>query len=264
MPMRTIQRSISRQRARIAPLLDVLAHLDVLGLPVVGLHRAVELVGPAVAQREQVERGRLASADDALGRQRRLGLGLVEHEGACAERVCGLQSGPPEGSVGGGRGGAGCPFHRGRSNGRESSRPGSGRVGHYRCGTAPGSHRTSLASAPCSRTLRAVPDGSQRARRSPAPARATCDRCRTPRQQGVRAVRVRQRKLHAGAMRGEHAPGDPAAARLHSPQHAGSPGASVRSNESTSGSARSTTSHGTGPHRCSPQAGATARSGSQT
>ena len=45
------------QGARIAPLLDVLAHLDVLGLPVVGLHRAVELVGPAVAQREQVEGG---------------------------------------------------------------------------------------------------------------------------------------------------------------------------------------------------------------
>ena len=42
------------------------------------------------------------------------------------------------------------------------------------------------------------------------------------------AVRVRQRKLHAGAMRGEHAPGDPAAARTHPPQHARRPAPRAR------------------------------------
>ena len=150
------------QGARIAPLLDVLAHLDVLGLPVVGLHRAVELVGPAVAQREQVERGRLASADDALGRQRRLGLGLVEHEGACAERVCGLQSGPPEGSVGGGRGRRLSFSPRTFQRAREQS------TGLRPCGPLP--LRDSAGISPdfagiraLPRTLRAVPDGSQRA-----------------------------------------------------------------------------------------------------
>ena len=40
---------------RVAPLLDVLAHRDVLRLPVVGLHRPVEIVGPLVFQREEVE-----------------------------------------------------------------------------------------------------------------------------------------------------------------------------------------------------------------
>ena len=75
-----------RQRGAVAPLLDVTRHRDVLGLPVVGLHRAVQLVRPAVAQREQVERHRLAAADHALGRQRRLGLLAVEHERAVRRR----------------------------------------------------------------------------------------------------------------------------------------------------------------------------------
>ena len=39
----------------VAPLLDILAHRDVLRLPMVGLHRPVQIVGPLVFQREQVE-----------------------------------------------------------------------------------------------------------------------------------------------------------------------------------------------------------------
>ena len=69
-----------------APLLGVALHRDVLGLPVVGLHRPVELVRPAVAQRQQVERVGHASADHALAGERRLGLGRVEHERPLSER----------------------------------------------------------------------------------------------------------------------------------------------------------------------------------
>ena len=76
-----------RQRRVAAPLLDVRCHRDVLGLPVVGLHRPVQLVRPAVPQRQQVERHRLAAADDALGRERGLRLGLVEDERPGADRV---------------------------------------------------------------------------------------------------------------------------------------------------------------------------------
>ena len=65
----------------VAPLLDVLAHRDVLRLPVVGLHRAVEIVGPLVLQREQVEGHRRAAVDDPLGGKRGFGLGLIEDEG---------------------------------------------------------------------------------------------------------------------------------------------------------------------------------------
>ena len=55
MPIRTIHRSISESAVSLAPLLDVALHRDVLGLPVVRLHRPVELVGPAVLQRQQIE-----------------------------------------------------------------------------------------------------------------------------------------------------------------------------------------------------------------
>jgi hypothetical protein len=64
----------------VAPLLDVLAHRDVLGLPVVGLHLAVKVVGPLVFQRKEVERHRLAAVDDALGGKRSFRLRLVEDE----------------------------------------------------------------------------------------------------------------------------------------------------------------------------------------
>ena len=51
---------------RVAPLLDVLAHRDVLRLPMVRLHRLVEIVGPLELQGEDVEVGNLATVDDAL------------------------------------------------------------------------------------------------------------------------------------------------------------------------------------------------------
>ncbi len=64
----------------VAPLLDVLAHRDVLGLPMVGLHRPVKVVGPLVFEREKVEGHRLAPVDHPLGRKRSFRLGLVEDE----------------------------------------------------------------------------------------------------------------------------------------------------------------------------------------
>ena len=65
----------------IAPLLDVLAHRDVLGLPVVGLHLAVKIVGPLVFKGEQVEAHGLATIDDFFGGKRGLGFVLIEDEG---------------------------------------------------------------------------------------------------------------------------------------------------------------------------------------
>jgi hypothetical protein len=66
MPIRMIQRSTSESGLLVAPLLDVLAHRDVLRLPMVGLHRAVEVVGPLVLQRQEIEGHRLAAVDDRL------------------------------------------------------------------------------------------------------------------------------------------------------------------------------------------------------
>ena len=64
----------------IAPLLDVFAHRDILGLPVVGLHLAVKIVGPLIFQREQVEAHGLTTVNHAFGGKRSFSLGLVEDE----------------------------------------------------------------------------------------------------------------------------------------------------------------------------------------
>ena len=64
----------------VAPLLDVLAHRDVLRLPVVRLHFPIQLVGPLVFQREQIEGHGLATVDDLLRGKRGLSLLLVEVE----------------------------------------------------------------------------------------------------------------------------------------------------------------------------------------
>ena len=75
-----IQRSMSETTFVVAPLLDVLLHRDVLRLPVVGLHRPVEVVGPLVLQREEVEAHGLAAIDDSLGGEGGFGLRLIEDE----------------------------------------------------------------------------------------------------------------------------------------------------------------------------------------
>ena len=64
----------------VAPLFDVLAHGNVLRLPVVGLHRAVEIVGPLVFQGEEVEAHGLATVDDFFGREGGFGFFLIEDE----------------------------------------------------------------------------------------------------------------------------------------------------------------------------------------
>ncbi len=68
-----------------APLLDVLLHRDVLRLPMVVLHRLVEVVRPGVFEREDVEEHGFLAVDDLLGVVGEFGLGLVEGEGAGAE-----------------------------------------------------------------------------------------------------------------------------------------------------------------------------------
>ena len=69
----------------VAPVLAILLHLDVLGLPVVGFHLFVDVVGPSVFQGEDVEKHGLAAIDDAFGGVGSLGLVAVEDEGAVSE-----------------------------------------------------------------------------------------------------------------------------------------------------------------------------------
>src|ERR1017187_4449336 len=46
----------------------------------VGLHRAIKVIRPLVFKREEVERHRLATVDDALGCEGGFRLGLIEDE----------------------------------------------------------------------------------------------------------------------------------------------------------------------------------------
>ncbi len=64
----------------VAPLLDILAHRDVLGLPVIRLHLAIKVVGPLILKREEIEGHGLASVDDLLGGKGFFRLCLVEDE----------------------------------------------------------------------------------------------------------------------------------------------------------------------------------------
>ena len=68
-----------------APLLDVLLHGDVLGLPVVVLHRLIEIVGPLVFERQDVEEHRVAAVDDFFGGECLLGFVTIKGEGAVSE-----------------------------------------------------------------------------------------------------------------------------------------------------------------------------------
>ena len=69
-----------------APLLDVLLHRDVLRLPMVVLHRLVEVIRPGVFEREDVEEHRVLAVDDFLGVVSELGLGLIEKQ-TCGRQV---------------------------------------------------------------------------------------------------------------------------------------------------------------------------------
>src|SRR5262249_58283868 len=106
---------------------------------------------PPVAQRQQVEGHRLAAADHSLRRQRFLGLTLIEDEAPVAQRVDLLHRLPPVGRSKGWPGAArrlGCPSFEDISNdaGQATGLVSWGEP--YRCGTAPGSIRTSLSAAP--------------------------------------------------------------------------------------------------------------------
>ena len=71
------------------PLLDVGLHLDVLRLPVVVLHRLVEIVSPLVFQGQNVEEHGVAAIDDRFGRNGCIGFFLIEDEGAISNSVGG-------------------------------------------------------------------------------------------------------------------------------------------------------------------------------
>ncbi len=62
-----------------------LLHRDVLRLPVVGLHRLVEVVGPLVFQREDVEEHGFPAVDHALAGIGEFGFLAVEDEGFVAQ-----------------------------------------------------------------------------------------------------------------------------------------------------------------------------------
>ncbi len=69
-----------------APLLDVLLHGDVFRLPMIVLHRLVEVIRPLVFQREDVEEHGFLAIDHALAGIGELGLFAVQDEGFVAER----------------------------------------------------------------------------------------------------------------------------------------------------------------------------------
>lgn len=62
----------------VLPLLDVAVHDDVLRLPVVRLHRFVQVVSPVVLKREEIKTHRLAAIDDTLFRECSFCLFLVQ------------------------------------------------------------------------------------------------------------------------------------------------------------------------------------------
>ena len=70
-----------------APLFDVFLHLNVLGFPVIGLHDAVDIVGPLILQGEEIEGHGLATIDDAFGGKSGFGFVLVENELAGSDGV---------------------------------------------------------------------------------------------------------------------------------------------------------------------------------
>ena len=71
--------------AVVAPLLDVLTHGYVFWLPVIGLHRAVELIGPLILQGEQIEGHRVATINHFFSGKRGLRFVLIEDEGFGAD-----------------------------------------------------------------------------------------------------------------------------------------------------------------------------------
>ena len=75
------------------PLLDVGLHLDVFRLPVVVLHRFVEVVGPLVFEGQDVEEHGVAAVDDGFGGDGGLCFVLVEGEGAVSDGVGGCFGG---------------------------------------------------------------------------------------------------------------------------------------------------------------------------
>jgi len=77
-----------RQSLIVAPLLDILAHRDILRLPVIGLHRAIKIISPLVFEREEIEGHGFATIDHLLSGKSGFGFGLIENEGLGADLKC--------------------------------------------------------------------------------------------------------------------------------------------------------------------------------
>ena len=63
------------------PLFHVLLHWDILRLPMIVLHRLVEIIGPLVLQRQNVEEHGLPAVNDLLGCKTLFRFLPVENEG---------------------------------------------------------------------------------------------------------------------------------------------------------------------------------------
>src|SRR5262245_29230062 len=74
--------------ALVTPLFAVFLHLNVLGLPMVRLHRLVESVGPLVLQGQNVEKHRLPAVNYSLRGVGRFCLLPIQFKCAISERDC--------------------------------------------------------------------------------------------------------------------------------------------------------------------------------
>ena len=68
-----------------APLLDVFLHRDVLRFPMIILHRLVEVIGPGVFERQDIEEHRVLAVYDFFRVVSEFGLGFIEDEGSGSE-----------------------------------------------------------------------------------------------------------------------------------------------------------------------------------
>jgi hypothetical protein len=64
----------------VAPLFNILLHWDIFRLPMIGLHRLVEIISPLVFQGEDVEEHRVLPVDDLFCTESLLGFTFIEYE----------------------------------------------------------------------------------------------------------------------------------------------------------------------------------------
>ena len=70
----------------VFPLLNILTHANILRLPMIRLHLAIEIVGPGIFERQKVEGHRLLSQNHLLARKSRFRFFLVQNKFPSANR----------------------------------------------------------------------------------------------------------------------------------------------------------------------------------